>query len=192
MVFEDRDIELANQNPLELEQFLLFAQNKNVKRYLEIGCRNGETFYRMMKTIGPQGFGMAIDLPENQSSQANLQNAVDQLRSEGIKNVFAKFGDCKDALMVRIANHHRPYDLVLIDADHRYDAAKRDFEIYHHCGRFIALHDIAAPHGHFSDGYPNGVPLLWSELKNHHEITTEIVEPGSNMGFGIIDLGEKK
>jgi hypothetical protein len=71
-----------------------------------------------------------------------------------------------------------PIDLVLIDANHRYDAVKRDFEInraFPH--RFLALHDITgARRG------TEGVARLWAELEGDK---TEIVEPGSKMGIGV-------
>lgn len=51
------------------------------------------------------------------------------------------------------------YDLVIIDADHRYEAAMRDFELYGSMGRVVMFHDIAGLRD------CEGARQLWAELK---------------------------
>ncbi len=79
-----------------------------------------------------------------------------------------------------------PIDLVMIDADHSYDAVRRDFElnrIFPH--RFIALHDITGV-----DPHCVGVKRLWDEIRgDKYEIirpNRELTLPYSTMGIGIV------
>lgn len=51
------------------------------------------------------------------------------------------------------------YCLVIIDADHHYEAVKRDFELYHAMGQIVMFHDIAG------DRQCEGVAQFWQELK---------------------------
>ena len=77
-------------------------------------------------------------------------------------------------------------DLVLIDANHSYEAVRRDFEInraYPH--RFIALHDITG-----ANRWTTGVRRFWDELSEGHKM--EICRPHAEleldhsiMGIGV-------
>jgi len=174
----------GNQDADELSQFLDLVRTLNVRRYLEIGCRNGDTFYAVMRVIGPGGYGLAIDIPENGSTKNNLQTTVDDLNCAGITTEL-KFGESQSQSVINYVRARTPFDLVLIDADHRYDAIKRDFEVYREFGNVIVLHDVAAPRGHISDGHVNGVGTLWNEIKRHYR-HHEFVTQGSNMGFGVL------
>jgi hypothetical protein len=79
-----------------------------------------------------------------------------------------------------------PYDAVLIDGDHAYEAVKRDFELYAPMARIVVLHDIAAPaHVASRTGCPVEVPRFWNEIKGSYA-HTEIVTADSLMGIGVI------
>jgi hypothetical protein len=174
----------GNQDPVELAGFLALISELNVRRYCEIGCRNGDTFLAVMETIGAAGSGLAVDLPENAASRRELSAAVDELREAGI-SAFAAFGDSASTAVIDAVRGRGPFDLILIDADHRYDGVRRDLLTYAGMAPLIALHDVAAPDDHMSDGHPNGVGRLWREVKDLFE-HREIVNPGSHMGFGIL------
>lgn len=75
------------------------------------------------------------------------------------------------------------FDLVIIDADHHYEAVKRDYELYAPLGHVVMLHDI--------NGLRDceGAKRFWEEIsvyktgkkrKNCHEV----IEPGEQ-GAGI-------
>lgn len=177
----------VNQDAAELLRFLDFVREIRAHRYLEIGCRNGDTFYAVMRAIGERGYGLAIDLPENGSSRANLAATVTELRLADIA-CDAIWGNSQDPAVIGQVAAAAPFDLILIDADHRYEGVKRDFEVYGKFASIVALHDVAAPDGHMSDGYVNGVGQYWREISAEldHQV---FVTPGSNMGFGILRLG---
>lgn len=66
------------------------------------------------------------------------------------------------------------YDLVIIDADHRYEAAKRDFELYGEMGRRVMFHDIAGLRE------CDGAQQLWNEIKQgeHGALCCEVIADG--------------
>ncbi len=74
-------------------------------------------------------------------------------------------------------------DLVFIDANHRYAAVKRDFEInraFPH--RFLAFHDIVGANRH-----TEGVARFWNELDEGHKL--EIVRPHAEIGSSTPTMG---
>ena len=83
-----------------------------------------------------------------------------------------------------------PFDFVLIDADHAYEAVAQDFRDYSPMAGFVALHDIV---GHTQSTTKNGariaveVPRLWAELKTKFQ-SWEFVADGSQMGIGVIKV----
>lgn len=174
----------GNQDPIELAGFLALIRELGVRRYCEIGCRNGDTFLAVMETIGPGGTGLAIDLPENADSRRSLTATVRELRQMGA-NAFDAFGDSRAPAVRDAAVALAPFDLVLIDADHTYHGVRLDWLDYGGMAPVIAFHDAAAPDNHMSDGLPNGVGRFWREIKDRYR-HQEIVTPGSNMGFGIL------
>lgn len=86
---------------------------------------------------------------------------------------------------VRMALEGAQADVLFIDGDHTYRAARQDFTAYAPMvrpGGLIVLHD--------TQGYPDNdlvqVPQLWAELRATHR-TTELVDiPGGPGGTGII------
>lgn len=97
---------------------------------------------------------------------------------------------------VREALGGRPIDLLFIDADHSYDAVKRDFDLWAPAVPkygLIAFHDIAAR-------VNSGVSQFWAELKARQTIapvefvaTNAEPSPRDNrfvdMGIGVIIKG---
>lgn len=174
----------GNQHPDELAAFQAFIRERGVRRYLEIGSRNGDSFHAVMTAIGAGGYGLAVDRPENRDAQSKLLGTLEELRDIGCE-VASIFGDSRDRLVIRRARAAGPFDLVLIDADHRYEGIAKDFATYGDLAPLVALHDVAAPDDHWSDGHPNGVGRFWREIRDGRE-HQEIIAPGSLMGFGVL------
>lgn len=191
MTYKMRDYP-GDQNIAELTLFLDFITgrlpDKKFRRYLEIGSRNGDSFYAVMSAIGAGGFGLSIDLSENDNAKARLLATALELNNAGCR-ASVIFGNSQDSKCVIFAGQMAPFDLILIDGDHTYEGVSRDWHHYGGMAPVVALHDIAAPDGHDSDGRPNGVRRFWSELcvrygRNGQAFT--IIEPGSSRGFGIV------
>jgi hypothetical protein len=91
-----------------------------------------------------------------------------------------------DRLRERLAG--RNVDLLFIDADHEYTAARRDYELYNPFVKqgLIAFHDLYS--------YPNGVGRVWreitEELRNHSNVSflefKNWSSPKYMMGIGVI------
>jgi hypothetical protein len=78
------------------------------------------------------------------------------------------------------------FDLVFIDADHRYHAVKRDFALNKALPhRFLAFHDIAGKNRHTV-----GVKRFWDELDEGYKLELlyphpEVGSPTPTMGIGV-------
>jgi hypothetical protein len=177
----------GDQDAAELEWFLALVKRLGVRRYLEIGSRNGDSFDAVMRAIGPGGYGLAVDLPENARALDNLRRTVADLGRDGIE-CEVLFGNSHISITENRIISRQPFDLVLIDADHRYWGVKADFATYGKFAPVVALHDVGAPSGHQSDGYTNGVGDFWRELSGPggQLRTEEFITPGRHMGFGVV------
>lgn len=182
----------GNQDAMEFSKFLRFVKQKNIKRYCELGCRNGDTFFWVARTIGPDGTFIAVDLPENDNSKEKLVETVRELQHDyRYRNSYVLHGNSHDAMTISWVRERGPYDLILVDADHRYSGVTRDFVCYQNMTKYIAFHDIDAPDDHMSDGYVNGVGQFWREVKKEYKPVAEIINAGSQMGFGILECARK-
>jgi hypothetical protein len=162
-------VDCALQTRAEVEALCAFIEAQRIRSYLEIGIWTGRLVTALHRAFRfdrvaacdhgwAEECGLAITLPPDAS--------------------FFR-GDSDSAAFVAWRSALGPVDLVLIDANHRYRAVKRDYEINRaHPHRFLAFHDITgARRG------TEGVARLWSELVGDK---TEIVAPGSKMGIGIL------
>lgn len=164
-----------------------------VSSYLEIGARYGGSFEAILTALGPMARGVAVDFPGgnfgDEESAPILLAAIDRLRKRHAR-AGAIFGPSTAPEVVERVEALAPFDVVLIDADHSYEAVRRDFETYLPMARkAIVLHDIAAPKGtHSKTGKPVEVPRFWDDIGFAYSDRQEIVAPGSNMGFGVVWL----
>ena len=94
-----------SQLPFELRSFISLLQERGVKKYLEIGAREGDTFIEVLEGLGEGSTGVAVDLPGGlwgkQSTRAKLEIATSHLKSKGYK-ASCLFGDSKTDATRRI------------------------------------------------------------------------------------------
>lgn len=173
----------ASQHPGELSALIGLFLEHGVTSYLEIGARHGDTFFRVMLSLPALSKGVAVDLPGgpwgSNWSRDCLEEAVEALRDMG-RGARAVFGDSQDRFTWNTVQDLGPYDAVLIDADHRYEAVKADFEAYK--APITALHDING-HGLVCGRYEMGVPEFWAEIRDQYP-HREFIE--SQMGIGVV------
>lgn len=180
-----------SQDPGELEQLIALARHHGVRRYLEIGARHGDTFYALMQALDPGATGVAVDLPGgpwgNPRSESSLRAAAQELRRAGYQ-VDLVMGDSGAAETIRAVHRHAPFDLALIDGDHRYEQARADWLAYSPMAKIVALHDIAGVGQRSREGHRVDIPQLWAEIQITHT-TQEISTVGSVMGIGVVTDG---
>lgn len=177
----------ARQQADELSAFIELMKTENVCSYLEVGACHGDTFHAVMSALPKGSKGVAIDLPEaawgKKSSSRALEQAVACLRDSGY-DADAIYGDSASADVRQFAQARGPYDAIFIDADHRYEAVRKDWLTYGPMGRIIAFHDIDGV-GKRSGALTVEVPRLWREIAGQHS-HREIIGGVRGMGIGVV------
>lgn len=184
-----------SQDQWEFTEFLSLLGQFGVRKYLEIGAREGDTFHAVGRML-PRGSTMvAVDLP---GGKWGYDKSKDQLWAAGMDlttqyghRVRVEYGDSGSQDVLDCVRAFGPYDAILIDGDHRYEGVSRDWNTYGHMAPLVAFHDIAG-HGvvQRTTKDPVEVPRLWEELKAQYR-TVEFVTPGSAMGIGVVFTQEK-
>ena len=161
------------QNREEVIGLAEFIEQNHIRSYLEVGVWTGR-LVTALHTIfdfdtvaaADQGYaktrGLPITLPQDAT-------------------VF--WGDSDSAEYREWRAALGPIDLVLIDANHSYQAVKKDFEInrqFPH--RFLAFHDIQG-----ANRWTTGVKRFWDELEAGHK--TEICRPHTELGLDHSIMG---
>lgn len=186
----------ASQNEFELRSFIDFLKSREVKSYLEIGARHGDTFHEVMLNLPKGSKGVAVDLPGGlwgrHTSKISLKAAVADLRQRGY-DIEIILGDSTDTGIIEKVYGNGPYDAMLIDGNHLYDGVKQDFENYSPLAPLVAFHDIVGT-GQIEkvNKNPVEVPILWEELKTGSygfvPEYVEFIDKGSLMGIGCLSL----
>lgn len=185
-----------SQNEDELKSLISLFHDHDVRSYIEIGTRHGDTFFEVMKNLPIGSVGIAVDLPGGawgrNDSAISLNEAIDELRHLGY-NVGVVYGDSKrqtvkDAVVGLLSHHgiEKSVGAILIDGDHRLEGVSADWNNWGGFSNIVAFHDIAGDGViQKGSGLPVEVPILWQEIKTGHE-TIEFVSPGSKMGIGVV------
>jgi hypothetical protein len=178
----------ASQNQYELQGFVELLQKHDVRRYLEIGARHGDTFHYIMSSLPAGSTGVAVDLPGalwgTSASTKYLNRAIHDLNRKGYV-CSSLFGNSQTLATKHLILGRGPYDAILIDGDHTLVAVSKDWELYGDMAPLVAFHDIVGTgQAEKRHGNPVEVPMLWAEIKarRHH---AEFIADGSKMGIGV-------
>ena len=177
--------------PQDEKEFLWFWQkvyNLQPKILVEIGSRNGASFYMLAHACPKDSLIISIDMPNGPWGKPNsvdkLNKVFDKLYSEGYKNARVIWGNSRDIntkskLMTLI--DHKFIDVLFIDGDHSYKGVKSDWEIYSPLvTNIIGFHDISK----HKKKIKLEVWKLWQEIKKKNYKTEEFIND-SKIGFGI-------
>lgn len=171
------------QYPSQFGPFLAEVARRGVRRYLEVGVRHGGTFLITTELLGRVGEverAVAVDLDRVPSLEAYAAQRphVTVVRTDSRSRRFA-----------RLVRDLGPFDLVLVDGNHAYDAVRSDVETVLPHTRMLALHDIV------DDASP-GVRRMWSELRAERgaqfemqEFTAQYDEIVTRVGRPVLGLG---
>ena len=189
--------ELDSQNLDEFTELLKEFQKLKVSKFIEIGSLYGWTLQHFIHYSEEGSTAVAIDLPVRhfvgphdwrvQKQESNYKNVwpewakekkcklyllpTSSYNKETIKQVKAIF---KDDLV----------DFVFIDGDHRYDAIKKDYEMYSPLvrpGGIVAFHDI----GKNEEGGGAG---FWNEIKINYRYKEFLFDSKNEKGIGVLFL----
>lgn len=187
----------ASQNEFELEGFVNFMLENQLYRYCEIGARHGDTFHHVMsKLTQDRAFGLAVDLPNGKWGTSHsglyLDRAIHNLR-ERARVVDYVLGDSTDEAVIQQVQAQAPFDMLLIDGDHRYEGVSQDFRNYATMSKYVAFHDIAGFNQttRTPERLPVQVPKFWEEIRQKFK-HWEFIATGSTMGIGILSMEDSK
>lgn len=185
---------VARQVESEFRPFLDLLASTGVRSYLEVGAYRGGTFYRVMRRLPPGSLGVTVDDGRRtvmRNHRPVLAIVGDRLRGDGYR-IEHVFGDSQESDTIATVRRLAPFDAVLIDADHRYAGARRDWESYGPMARrIVAFHDIAEEHTTRA-GTRVEVARLWREIVASGATTREFVAPGSKRGIGVVLRDQEK
>jgi hypothetical protein len=171
------------QAPNQFSHYLAHLSRYPIGSYLEVGVRHGGTFaitVEYLSRFHPIGNATGIDIDDVPSMHV-LARRRPEVR-------FLRLDTRSDELR-REVESHGPYDLVLVDADHSYEACKGDVETVLPHANILALHDIV-------DAACPGVRQVWRELREEaagerefHEFTAQYDEIVRRNGHPALGLG---
>ena len=173
------------QYPSQFSKYLVYLSGKQIRTYLEVGCRHGGTFIitaEYLRRFNNLQVACALDIEESGIMREYKR------REPWVVYALLSSGSKEGRQLVQ----QMRWDLALIDGDHAYDACSSDYEILRDHARLIALHDIV------SDACP-GVKQLWQELKRAVPLLRreEFVDQYENvvtrtgqkfLGMGVVDF----
>lgn len=189
------DNELNSQNLEEFTELLEEYNKLKCKSFIEIGSMYGWSLQHFIHYSVEGSLGIAIDLPVRHFVGPNDWRVEKQ--EHNYKNVWplwAKAKKCKLYLIPTSSYDTSTYDKVdqilnsskidflFIDGDHRYEAIKKDFEMYGQLvrqGGIIAFHDI----GENEEGGGN---KFWNEIKQGFKYREIKKAVNKDKGIGIL------
>jgi hypothetical protein len=162
----------------EIVPFLLYVSHLNIKSYIEIGLKRGGTFSIItayLHRVCQLDIACGIDIVWQRKHGEEFKNRLQKLMPVTIGFLH---GTSENYVF-------KPkFDLCLIDGDHTYDWAKKDWmNIGRYC-KYCAFHDInERKHKKLQGG---GAKNFWAELKTIRRTTEFSSIPADRFGIGLI------
>ncbi|HKA88646.1 MAG TPA: class I SAM-dependent methyltransferase [Haliangiales bacterium] len=178
----------ALQNPWELRRFLAIVAERAPRAVVEIGTAAGGLFFALAALAAPDAALVSVDLPPSAYVEGAPDLVYDLLpslarRGQEVHLVRGSSLAVDTRAEVELVLGGRPVDLLVIDGDHAYGAARSDFDMYAPLvrpGGLIALHDAAIDSASGGGGFD--VHVLWRELAARHRGEL-LVDPGGLVGL---------
>ncbi len=174
----------------ELLEFASLIQERRPKAFLEIGTRNGGTFFVLCRLADPEAIVISLDLPGGRFGGGYTIFQVPVIRRmkmarQKLHLVRADSHRLETQLRVTNALHSCQLDLLFIDGDHTYEGVKKDFDMYSPLvkkGGIVAFHDIVQ----VSDAGVE-VARFWNEVKSSYQHREIIEDPQQGWGgIGVL------
>lgn len=144
------------------------VESLKAESYLELGVHKMETFNVISKLVP---HSVAVD--------------IDDTYAKGVKNFYKMTTD------QWFDQNKETFDIIFIDADHEFNAVKKDFEnclkIINHRG-VIFLHDTDPAEPIFASvNYCHNSFLMNAHLKSHYPHLNFVTLPTANSGLTIVN-----
>jgi GT2 family glycosyltransferase/predicted O-methyltransferase YrrM len=173
----------GSQNRGEFLLALLYLEHRireierNVVSFLEIGAFKGLWAIALgvlCKKHGKTPLYVTVHNPENE----DLTRVCQRMKSDGFLSAKIIDGDSATPSTIKAVHEaHKAYDFVLIDADHSFDAVKKDIENYAHLATEVCLfHDVV------TKKCGVGKAIESSGIGLHY-----VISRGQQMGIGLRD-----
>jgi predicted O-methyltransferase YrrM len=175
----------------ELDRLIEIVRAEKLTSFLEIGSRHGYTLDAIARSMPKGSTIVSVDMPNRMwgrpDSQIHLEKIVAGLNADGY-SAHMHLGKSQAESTVDFVAQFGQFGLIYIDADHRYEGVKRDWEAYGPLGSLIAFHDIAVQRpevlGHPDDQIE--VKQLWDEIKSNYKHEALVCDLPPPMGIGVI------
>lgn len=165
----------------EREFDALLSLLRPCRAVLEIGCRYGETSWRMGLAMPTGARLVCVDLGKNSYIEEDfLAEARKRLASLQDRDTHLLVGNSHDPLIQAQVKALGPYDCIFIDGDHSYAGVLEDWLRYGHMAPMVAFHDILREKDY-------GPWKLWQELRTQHpHVEFGYSGGGRNLGIGVL------
>lgn len=171
------------QDEGEIQAFIKILKDNGVRKYLEIGTREGFTFHRILTEIGCEG--VAVDLPNGPWGRSASLDTLRKITTELGATLI--LGDSTEEETRDEIRRHGPYDATFIDGDHRLLGVTKDWNFARTVTtKLIGFHDINGL-GMGTANMAVEVPHLWEAIKGRYT-HAELVNRSVRLGIGVIFL----
>jgi cephalosporin hydroxylase len=156
---------------------LAVVEELEPERVLEVGSWHGGTLWHWLQ-IAPKV--VAID------DEMRLADEWQRWADEVFTELHLLQGMSQDSEIIEQARALGHYDFIFIDADHRYEAVRADWENYRGMvapGGVIAFHDTQ----HVGDP-TYGVEQLWNEITQEPDVRWQHIVCTGHCGIGMVWL----
>ncbi len=174
----------AFQKMSELRRLVALLRRRKLRTVVEIGTWRGGTLWLWCQLATDSAQVISIDLPNRFSAGSTQQGNLHKCAMPSQRLRFIRNDSQKEATreqLVRLLDGDG-IDFLFIDGDHRYEAVRRDFEMYSSLmrpGGVVAFHDIV-----YHPRFPNSqVHRYWQELKRDYRVN-ELVDLDDERGWG--------
>jgi hypothetical protein len=172
------------QIPGEFDWFTSHVLAAGARRVLTIGALHGGTEWWLARTWHQAGVPLELTVVESAPLPELRVTLADAVSRFGVRLTLVEGCSRPGEVQARLQS---PFDVVFSDADRRYAAVRKDWELARAINaRQIAFHDIVDSHWHIQCRCC--VSRLWQELKSRFPT----IEHGSREwgGVGILSLPE--